>query len=101
MFLVHQLAVGLDEVWLSSGPHQVECPQAFRLASLYQACSFIKVLASSDPAHREWAPGNKDRHTHGSHRSVWLFVTCAFDSLIGHIWIRARRRVVLFFIKHV
>lgn len=41
----------------SSGPHQVACPQAIRLASLYQACSFIKASASCDPAHTEWASG--------------------------------------------
>lgn len=70
--------------WRSSGPHQVECPPAVRLASLYQACSFIKASASSDPAHTEQPPGeHKQRRTHGSHRSVWKF-----DSIIDPIWIR-------------
>lgn len=80
--LVHQPAAGLQEEVQSGGFHldpiRPHVPQALRLASLYQPSSFIKALASSDPAHAERAPGNSDRHTHGSHRSVGLFASRVF-----------------------
>lgn len=57
-------------IWTPSGCTSL---RAVRLASLYQACSFIKALASSDPAHTARAPGNADRHTHGSQFScLWV-----------------------------
>lgn len=87
--LVHQPAAGLQEEVQSGGFHldpiRPHVPQALRLASLYQPSSFIKALASSDPAHAERAPGNSDRHTHGSHRSVGLFASRVFASLT---WIK-------------
>lgn len=65
--LAHQFAAGLEEQVQSGGFHldpiRLCVPQALRLASQYQPSSFIKALASSDPAHAERAPGNADRHT--------------------------------------
>lgn len=97
-----QPAAGLEEEVQSGGFHLVlirpRVPQALRLASMYQPSSFIKALASPDPAHTERAPGNADRHTHGSHRPVGLFASRKFASL-AWIKVKVAPSAALLFIK--
>lgn len=86
-------------IWTPSG---CTSPRAVRLASLYQACSFIKALASSDPAHTARAPGNADRHTHGSQFAClwvvrfWLPRRATYGSGLKELQVRR-----FFFVKHL